>query len=236
MKYNTYPAERAFCALNLKQYNALNSPSIASNVFGIKCPYDEQYILRMPIKINGSELKVPYELNWLMPLIEAANFYQTEKLKVHHNFCYVTVRHGLVKSVTDDEWHVDGFSTRITHIPEQNYIWSNCYPTEYVLLPIKFPSDFDPLKHNIHKYIQKQIAKKKPEVKLLSEFNMLCLDPYVIHRRPPNIPEGTIRTFIRISFVPIEIRDDNNTKNALLYVPDCGLDGVKQFRDNLLEY
>lgn len=233
----SYPAERAFSALNLEQYKAHNSPSIASNIFGLECPYEEQYILRMMIKGTGdNDFKIPSELEWLRSTIEKANFYQTEKLKVHHSFCYVTVRHGLVESVTDDEWHVDGFSTKITHIPEQNYIWSNCYPTEYVTLPIKFPEDFDPMRHNIHSYIQKRVAIRKPEIKFLSPSNLLCVDPYVIHRRPSNIPEGTRRTFIRISFVPIEIRDDNNTQNPLLPVPVYGVDGVKDFRNKLLNY
>ena len=57
------------------------------------------------------------------------------------------MRSGLVTSITDDEWHVDGFSMRVPQVPEQNYIWSDVYPTEQLWQRFKIPQTFDPKRH-----------------------------------------------------------------------------------------
>lgn len=150
---------------------------------------------------------------------------------INHSFCYITVRHGYVKSITDDEWHVDGFSTRISHIPEQNYIWTNIKLTEYVKKRLKFPKDFNPKKHKIQHYFQNNI-NENDKIYTFKENCLYCLNPYIIHKRLKNT-EGLFRTFIRISFTPIEIQDINNTLNPILPKPILP-DGVKDFRDNLL--
>ena len=46
-------------------------------------------------------------------LFNEALKHQREVIQVTHSFCYITIRNGLVKSKTDEEWHVDGFSTKI---------------------------------------------------------------------------------------------------------------------------
>jgi len=61
------------------------------------------------------------------------------------------------------------------------------------------------------------------------------MDPYVVHRRPP-ISNGVVRTFVRISFTPIEIPDVNNTPNPLIPTQHYITDGVKSFREHLLDY
>lgn len=59
-------------------------------------------------------------------------------------------------------------------------------------------------------------------------------DPYIIHKRP-TVPEGKVRTFVRVSHVPIEIPDVNNTQNPLM-PKNYDRDGVKEFRDSLVDY
>jgi len=141
------------------------------------------------------------------------------------------VRHGEVRSVTDDEWHVDGFSTFITHIPESNYVAVNHTPTEYLVQPIEFPDDFDPLVHNVQWYIQNRASL---DVRRLKPHTLYCFDPYFIHRRP-SIEPGTHRTFVRVSFTPIEIADDANTPNPLLPMRVYERDGVT-IRNALSDY
>jgi len=145
------------------------------------------------------------------------------------------VRSGLVESVSDDEWHTDGFSVNITHLPEQNYCWSNVYPTEFVKKSIEFPKDFSPFEHNIHEYIQDFLSLNPTAITIPDCNSVYCFDPYVIHRRP-QIPQGIKRAFIRVSFTPIEIVDDNNTENPLLSVLKYGRDAVKSFRNGLKRY
>lgn len=224
--------ERALHALNLEQYKEYNTPLFVDAV-DINVPKERQYILRMLIKKPFTEYRLPESLSWCKKLIDKAEKHQHKELGINHPFCYLTIRNGMVNSVTDDEWHVDGFSMKITHLPEHNYVWVNKHPTEYVVKGIEFPHDFDPLKHNIHKYISSQI-NENDEIKTIGTKLLWCMDPYIIHRRPPGI-EGISRCFVRISFTPIEIFDKNNTENPLLET-NYKRDGVKEFREKLIDY
>lgn len=190
--------------------------------YELNCPYDDQYVLRMIVKIPHEEFKIPTELEWLRGIIMDAQTNQ-EALGIRHPFCYVTVRHGIVRTQNDDVWHVDGFSTAISHLPEQNYIIANCYPTEYVERAFDFPTDFDPDIHNVHMFFQDNIIAS--DIKTVKVNTLYCLDPYIVHRRV-QVPENTLRTFVRISFTPIEIMDDNNTPNPLLPMRKYNRDGV----------
>lgn len=223
--------QRARHVLDLKFFNQRNSPDFVSG-YRVKCPYDHQYILRMIIRHGHGEFCLPYELAWATPIIMIANDYQERVVKIRHLACYITVRHGLVTSETDDVPHTDGFSTKINHLPEQNYIVTNVYPTRYISKAIEFPKDFNPLRHNVHKYIQTQVGTS--DQRALGVNRIYCIDPYCIHLRP-EVPEGTIRTFVRVSFVPIEIMDDTNTPNPLLPMPTYSRNGVV-IRDKLQEY
>ena len=150
--------DRAFKALNLHQYSKSNTIDDCGSL-DLDTPIKRQYILRMLVKRMFGEYKLPKELEWVKPLIEVADNNQ-EVNGIRQPFVYLTIRNGIVNTQTDDEWHVDGFSQTITHLPEQNYLWSNICPTEYVKKRFNFPSDFDGLKHNIHKFFQNRITKK----------------------------------------------------------------------------
>lgn len=196
------------------------------------CPQlDRQYVLRMIVGEELGKFFLPSELEWVRCLVEKAYAIQS-RFSLPHRFCYVTVRHGEVTSTTDDEWHVDGFSMRNHHIPDQNYIWCDSFPTEWLCQSISIPNDFDPLRHNLHKYIA-SVADENNAVSL-SEKVLYAFDTYCIHRRP-KVPEGTHRTFVRVSFCAIEIDDVNNTDNPLI-PRKYTRDGVKEFRDTLVSY
>lgn len=221
--------ERAKRNVSVSEFENNVEPIELSKV-DVVCPFDEQYILRMCVCADGENLLIPDELRWLSPvLIESLN-HQKNAVDGDKQYCYITVRHGVVKSVTDDEWHVDGFSTKVAHVPEQNYIWTNRIPTEYTNVSVKFPDDFDPLKHNVNHFLEQNITS---EVKRCKENVVYCLDPYILHRRPV-VSTGQVRTFIRVSFVPIMINDVNNTQNSKL-TQQYSQDGV-QFRNKLETY
>lgn len=227
------PLGRSWNAINLKQFNNKNYAEFIEEIKIIP-PDSRQYILRMLIKKPFQSFKIPETIEWTKPLIDKA-FRTQESVGIRQPYCYITIRSGLVESVNDDAWHVDGFSTNITHLPEQNYCWSNIYPTEFVVTPIKFPVDFLPMKHNIHLYIQDYLDDNNHQIITPDINTLVCFDPYVIHRRP-HIPFGIKRTFVRISFTPIEIIDDSNTQNSLIPTSAYGREGVRDFRDGLKRY
>lgn len=228
--------ERAKQMLSLDLYNHRNEPAFAGLV-QINVPEEEQFILRMLIQrpLLGGQF-IPKEYRWVNPILEKAYEYQRKVVGIIHPYVYLTIRHGIVATEKDDEWHVDGFSMKINHLPEQNYIWSNTISTEYLIKPIQFHPRFDPFEHNVHYYIQDSLSVLDKPHKMIQN-NVYCIDPYVIHRRPKEAT-GKQRTFVRVSFCPIEIMDDNNTQNPLfpVAVPKYNLDGVKDFRDKLKRF
>lgn len=194
-------------------------------------PKNSQMILRMMVRnpsTNGWQ--IPSELDWLASTILHCNAIQ-ESHGIRNPFVYITVRHGPVISETDDLWHVDGFSMRVPHPPEQNYIWSSCFGTEILQQKMELPVNFDPMKHNIHQYFQDRADESL--VHVLRPMTLYGIDPYVIHRRPA-LPKTTFRTFFRISFIPIEIEDDTCTINPL--IPRLRPYGRKDIRQTLTRY
>ena len=40
--------------------------------FKLECPYENQYILRMPLMVNGVDVYIPNELKWIQDIIESS--------------------------------------------------------------------------------------------------------------------------------------------------------------------
>ena len=197
----------------LSEREPFGMPAFKVGPLELRTPLEPQMILRMLVKSPGSGgFRIPSELGWLGNLILGLNEIQRTLAGKDHPFVYVTVRHGPVISETDDEWHVDGFSMRIPHVPEQNYIWMSHTGTEVLEGPFNLPEDFDGMRHNLHHYFQDHC---KGTVNTLEPRTVHGIDPYVVHRRPV-LPPTISRTFIRISFVPIEIEDDTCMINPLI--------------------
>ena len=186
---------------------------------------DDQYILRMLIKRPNDQFKIPSQLKWIEHVVDTCYAVQKSLNLANDRFVYVTVRNGIVKSTTDDMWHADGFSMRVPHVPEQNYVWSNHTSTEWLDQTFEIPSDFDPLEHNIHQYFDDHAEQKN--VKQMPVGSLTMIDPYCIHRRP-KLQEGTNRKFFRISFVPIEIEDDTCQQNPLLPTGPYNRDDIRK--------
>lgn len=202
--------ERSTKLLSLDGFRTPSPPLNAGKV-NIVCPHDRQYVLRMLIKRPGYNWEIPEELMWAQPMIIQALLYQQRYFDTMGRFVYITVRHGEVNTRTDCVWHVDGFSMRNPHVPEQNYIWASNDPMETCLLPFDIPADFDPLKHNIHQYFQDAIPEDYVPI-VVPEKTINVVDTYHIHRRPPHAT-GKARTMIRLSFVPIQIESDTCEQN-----------------------
>lgn len=223
--------ERAHLLLSPELYRTADpEPICLSNMSVVlKPPRGRQYILRMMLRDERGVMLIPRQLRWLQPWISGFSHHQEIEFGRNLPFVYVTVRHGICTSETDDLWHVDGFSMRKPHVPEQNYLFVSEYPTEFLTERIPLPNDFDPLQHNIHQFFQ-QHAGRIP-VRTYPPVWMIA-DPYIVHRRPPDAA-GKRRLMIRITFSPIQIKDDMNTVNPLL--PTKKFDNT-DFRQTLTQY
>lgn len=216
--------------LSLKNYSEFCEPFKICKI-DLDIPKNDIKILRMCIRNNGGEYHIPDSLNWLNDYFHKVLDHHKNFFGVEYPFSYVTVRSGLTEFQTDSAWHVDGFSMREEHLPEKNYIWTSNEGTEYIEKNFYIPESFDPLLYNINNYLS-QFVKDKDIKKLESGF-IYCIDPYILHRRPPTT-QNIRRTFVRISFVPIQINDVRNTQNPLLPV-EYTKDGI-DFRNKLLNY
>lgn len=213
---------RAQRMLNLDDFSSGSSPIPITAPIS-RPTIDRQYILRMMVRNNVLPLSIPDELAWIKPTVLVLDNLQ-QRHGLNNPFIYITVRHGIVTSKTDDLWHVDGFSMQTPHTPEQNYIYVDKYPTEWLTAKWKIPSTFDPFKHNIHSFFQEHedqgiISEGKPG-------QIYAIDPYCAHRRR-FIPIGVIRTMWRVSFIPIEIEDDTCTQNPLFPVKTYNREDVR---------
>lgn len=196
---------------------------IELNYCNLRPPIGEQKILRMMLRKPYEKLFLPSSMQWIQPMLELC-------ADIPEWYLYCTIRSGIVDSVTDDVWHVDGFSTRTPHAPEENYIWSNHIPTEFLVGNFILPDTFDPLRHNIHWYFQDHEHLGRV---CYGKANLVYkLSPYVVHRRPTRA-WGVVRSFVRLSFIPIEIRDNTCTKNPLLEIPKYS---QEDFRKGLVRW
>lgn len=189
-------------------------------------PQDD-YVLRLPIKAAGSsDILLPKRLEWITPILALALAYQREHFPdILGRWCYVTVRSGVVQSNRDDELHVDGFQMGTDavprHIPEQSYLWANVEPAifsmqAYDLLGV------NPRLHNVHSFFQRVTR----DASLMSGVNegLYVIDPYHVHKRP-TLAAGRRRSMVRITFSPVEIKDDTNTHNPFLPLGPYGRGG-----------
>ena len=217
----------------INDYQNLDIPEYV-NCSNPKIPKKESLmILRMLVRPKYGKFKIPKELKFLEKTIKELSKYDVKRTGIKDSWCYITVRHGLINTKTDDEWHFDGSSFRTDIIPERNYIWVDNNPTEYKHGNLEIPLDFDPIKHNLFNLADFQLKDKK--IIKSTEKLWYLLSPFCLHRRP-KINNNTKRTFYRICFTDIEGRDINNTQNPLLHTEFFGRNPVKNFRNKLLNY
>lgn len=181
----------------------------------VTLPNDDIYALRLLIKEPKSDFIIPQRMAFLKAIIqESASYQQSHFPDFEDRFAYLTVRSGALKSVNEDRFHVDGFQgiSVPRHIPEQNYVWADSYPTTFSLQPY-FVEQLDPAQHNFQDYFDEHT--KNSNLFSVEAEGLYIIDPYHVHARQI-IPEGTQRSFFRICYSPVEIRDDTNTPNPYL--------------------
>lgn len=192
----------------------------------------DQMILRMLLRPKYGEFHIPEELDWLKDTILRLSEVDRDITGIKDSWCYVTVRSG-TPFPTTDEWHFDGGSLRVELIPERNYIWCSKFGVQYKLGGVSYPEDFDPVKHDLFSYARKEVAQSR--VLTADEKMWYLLSPFCLHRRDP-MSNGHHRTFVRVSFIDIEVRDVRCTQNPLLPTIAYKRDPVASFRDKLSEY
>src|SRR5574343_233999 len=116
-------------------------------------------VLRMLIRMNNRRLNfgIPKELEALSEFVETqANYHRQYYPSNADCYIYITVRRterGDCYYANSQSWHVDGFQgARVNrHLPEQDIVWSNVNPTEFLLQPF-YLDGLDASKHDVNHY------------------------------------------------------------------------------------
>ena len=128
----------------IQDYNQLDAPELVSVVNKPDIAnHEELMVLRMLVRPKYGKFIIPESLKFLEETILELSAIDVLRTGIEESWCYVTIRHGEVKSETDDEWHFDGSSFRTDIIPERNYIWVDNNPTEYKEGNLSIPEDFE---------------------------------------------------------------------------------------------
>lgn len=174
-------------------------------------------VLRLLIRMNDSNGPVilPKELSWLKTFVSDNINYHRQHYAVNKDaFIHLTVRMTTYEDLYYKEaglWHIDGFqgARDARHIPEQDILWCDTCPTEFTLQPF-FVNGLQPERHNLSLFLQEN-AQEQYKVSAKAK-SLYLMTPYNVHRFVP-VPFDGIRTFVRLTFSPVEIEDPTNTPN-----------------------
>jgi hypothetical protein len=196
-------------------------------------------VLRLIIRTNnrGCTLALPVELEPLRDFICAQINYHNQYYPTNaDSYIYITVRtRDKDCNKNSKTWHVDGFQgSRIDrHLPEQDIIWSNINPTEFLLQPF-YLDGMNPSKHDVNQYFDDN-ANENMAMSGLENGVYMCT-PYNVHRAC-NDTFDKKRVFIRLTFSPVLIQDSTNTYNpAFPKGVFDGYDNRDDVRNHLWKY
>ena len=163
-------------------------------------PREMMFFLYMPIKMPGTDIRIPERLRYIQPLLR--------KIMVFEPYVYLTVKTMYVTAESPGNrpgWHIDGFQSN----GDINYIWYDANPTEFAIQEfVNIPDDDKMSMVDIEAQIKPDCIKTYPNRTLLR------LDESVVHRVSPN-PVACKRTFIKITTSEHQFRNEGNSHNYL---------------------
>lgn len=163
-------------------------------------PSEMCFVQYMPIKIDGSDIRVPDRLKWAMPLVVMCGNIS------RFQFAYLTAKYLWVNNANMGNrkgWHSDGFMS-----DDVNIIWSDCCPTEFCVQSFNLSRD--------HELSLQEMAKQAHPDSVIRYKDRLAIrvDQYVIHRVSEQQYEG-MRAFVKISLSDHRYNLQGNAKNEL---------------------
>lgn len=206
---------------DLSEFSKSRFPPVIGSI-SAKAEFSKQRgvrVLDMPIKLPGSEVKLPKELEPFREVIQKVVDFE---ISVNPNFdqynAYITVDQGTVKAGKTQRrpgLHVDGFqgNERPTKSAiDHSYIVADSVPTVFYDQPFHV-KHLDPGKHNFFKEFDRQATESS--ARSIEPYQIYLMDSYAVHRAS-NANTDTQRTFFRITFSK-EIYDrEGLTDNPML--------------------
>jgi hypothetical protein len=164
------------------------------------------YYLYLPVVIHTSDIRLPFNVEVLRPLIESALF---NSRRFRYDYVYLSARKGWASPdnpLNRPGWHCDGFGT-----DDLNFVWWAGPGTRFAV------QDFHEISED-HVISLRQFEEQIiPEnVRSYPERRLYALDPEVVHATPLIEAPGCMRQFVKISLSNQRYNLENNSHNYLL--------------------
>lgn len=163
-------------------------------------PSEMCFVQYMPIKIDGSDIRIPDRLKWTMPIINECSEIDD------FEYAYLTAKYIWVNNANMGNrkgWHSDGFLS-----DDISVIWSDCCPTEFALQGFNLTLDHDKSMQEMAKQVRRDSIVTYPPNSILR------LDQYVIHRVSEQPYEG-MRAFVKVNMSNNQYNLEGNARNEL---------------------
>lgn len=169
--------------------------------FQLRCPEFMHYQY-LPVKMAGdSEIRLPPNLHWLQPLVEATFPYVSI-----WDYLYVTAKRRYAtpgNPLNRPGWHTDGFGTN-----DMNWLWTDRWGTRFAVHEfINIPDD--------HEGSMKAFEEQAHTETTATPNHLYRLDPYVVHNTPIIPDPGGERTFVKLSRSRHKYNLEGNSHNHL---------------------
>ena len=165
------------------------------------------FVQYMPIKRPFGFVAIPENLCWTKPVVETICSVDEYNYRLERSYIYLTVKHLYVERGSLGSrpgWHIDGFLS-----DDQNFVWCDKNPTEYVpsLDSYTFSQDHEKALHEM----------KLADIMTIHEIpvNAVVDLERTVHRTKEDIEPG-LRTFIKVSVSEHKYNLQGNAHNYLI--------------------
>jgi len=175
-------------------------------------------VLNMPVKMPGSEIKIPEELaqfrEFLQKIIDHEKAVNPD---FDEFYMYLTVDQHAVKAGTTHRRpgvHIDGVQGaryKVKLPPEHLYSASDSLGTVFYDQPFDLTA-LDPAKQHVHAELERQA--KETNARATPDFDIAFWDSYSVHRADV-AKADFVRTFIRVEFSKKQYDSEGDTHNPL---------------------
>ncbi|MCR4295251.1 MAG: hypothetical protein NUW21_06930, partial [Elusimicrobia bacterium] len=175
-------------------------------------------VLNMPVKMPGTEIKVPEELGQFREFLQKIiDHEKTVNPEMDDFYMYLTVDQHAVKHGTTHRRpgiHIDGVQGARYEVklpPEHLYSASDRLGTVFYDQPFDL-TKLDPAKQHVHAELERQA--KETHARATPDFDIAFWDSYSVHRADV-AKEDFMRTFIRVEFSKKQYDSEGDTHNPL---------------------
>jgi O-acetyl-ADP-ribose deacetylase (regulator of RNase III) len=175
-------------------------------------------VLNMPIKMPGSEIRVPKELEQFREFLQKIiDHEKAVNPRMDEFYMYLTVdQHAVKKGLTHRRpgVHIDGvqgarYAVKLP--PEHLYSASDKLGTVFYDQPFDLTA-LDPAKQHVHAELERQADETRASA--VPDFDIAFWDSYSVHRADL-AKEDLFRTFIRVEFSMKQYDSEGDTHNPL---------------------